>query len=540
MNPLEHWLPLLPAAYAEIHYTLAGFSLIHRRWPEIIADAPYRVEPGRSIPLLLHLRHADRYPVTVESVRAVLRSPDGTTETTALLEGPIGVSVRSWHRLFRLHPSGTQSGNFAIDVEIDVRRPGASAVRTVVNRNLPGMKPFPLLVGVAVHPLPVAGGCLFADLHHHSEYTDDQVEYGAPLEAVAEIGPAMGLGAAAITDHSYDLDDVEDDFREKDPRLERWNEMRARCAEIGRRTGFALLPGEELSVSNGRGRNVHLLLLNQPAFVPGTGDSAEKWFRVKSERTVRETLDGLDPAAVAFAAHPEHRFHFLQRWLLARDSWIEADYRHPNLTGLEILNGPPDRGYLKGLRAWIRMLLEGRRLFIAAGNDAHGGFNRSFQLGLPWLSIVQSPHYRFGRSRTGILAGEKPDAEAVRTAIAAGRSFITTGPAMILEAENESGERARLGGTLAGNRFSVTVETATSPEFGPLEYVKLWLGDLAGRREVPWIELKPGDGEMRMKRTFAMENLKSDVYVRGLAVSRDASNRTSFCLTNPIWLIRKG
>jgi len=38
----------LPILYAEIHYTLKGFSLIFRRWPEIVADAPYacsRSEP---------------------------------------------------------------------------------------------------------------------------------------------------------------------------------------------------------------------------------------------------------------------------------------------------------------------------------------------------------------------------------------------------------------------------------------------------------------------------------------------------------------
>jgi len=63
-----------------------------------------------------------------------------------------------------------------------------------------------------------------------------------------------------------------------------------------------------------------------------------------------------------------------------------------------------------GLRAWIRLLLEGRRLFLAAGNDAHGAFNRTFQLGLPWIYIKESRHYLFGKSRTGILAGPHPDA----------------------------------------------------------------------------------------------------------------------------------
>ncbi len=540
MDWLPPLLPFIPVLYAETHYTLAGFSLIYRRWPEIVADAPYRIEPGRAIPVLLLLRHADRFPVTVESAAALLRAPDGSETVYPLIENPVAIASRSWHRVFHVRPSEGMAGDISINIRLDVRRPGDSRSRTVINRNLPGIKPIPLAVRLAEHPLPVSEDCRFADLHCHSEYTDDQVEYGAPLDALAETAPAMGLSAAAVTDHSYDLDDVEGEFRVKDPGLTRWNAMRERCAEISRRTGFALLPGEELSASNARGRNVHLLLFNNRTFVPGMGDSAEHWFRTKSERSVREVLDGKDPDTLAFAAHPEHRFHFLQRFFLSRDSWTGEDYRHPNLTGMEILNGVPDQGYLAGLRAWIRLLLEGRRLFIAAGNDGHGAFNRTFQIGLPWISIAHSMLYLFGRCRTGILAGDNPSSEDFLKAMAAGRCFITTGPAMTLSVMNEKGETARLGQSLSGFRFDATVEAVSSPEFGPLEYVRLWLGDLSGRREVPWIELKPEPADMKIRKTFGMENLKSDVYVRGLAVCRNSSGRTSFALTNPIWLNREG
>lgn len=533
-------LPFIPVLYAETHYTLAGFSLIFRRWPEIVADAPYRIEPGRAIPVLLLLRHADRFPVTVDSAAALLRGPDGREIVFPLIENSVPVASRSWHRVFHVRPPDGMTGEVTINVRLNVRRPGDAGSRTVVNRNLPGVKPMPLVVRLAEHALPVSENCSFADLHCHSEYTDDQVEFGAPLDAVAETAPAMGLSAAAVTDHSYDLDDLEGEFRVKDPGLTRWNRMRERCAEITRDSGFTLLPGEELSASNARGRNVHLLLFNNRTFVPGTGDSAERWFRTKSERSVREALNGKDADTLAFAAHPEHRFHFLQRFFLSRDCWTGEDYRHPGLTGMEILNGVPDRGYLAGLRAWIRLLLEGRRLFVIAGNDGHGAFNRTFQIGLPWISVRHSMLYLFGRCRTGVLAGADPSTQDYLNALAAGRCFITTGPAMTLSVTNEKGETARLGQSLSGSRFDATVEAVTSPEFGPLEYVKLWLGDLSGRREVPWIELKPEPGEMKVRKTFGMENLKSDVYVRGLAVCRNASGRTSFALTNPIWLKREG
>jgi hypothetical protein len=427
----------------------------------------------------------------------------------------------------------------SLTVSMDVSRAGSRRVRTVRGHNYPGLRPVALRVLAAKDPLPRAGACIFADLHHHSEYTSDQVEYGAPLDAVADIALTMGLSAAAVTDHSYDLDDSEHSFRIKDPSLGRWNAMREKCGAVEKRTGFVFLPGEELSCGNDAGENVHLLLINNRAFIPGSGDSAEVWFRTHPEHPMRRVLDQKEPAALAFAAHPEHRFRFLQRRLLARGHWAGTDYRHPNLNGLEILNGPPDTAYLKGLRIWIRLLLEGRRLFLVAGNDAHGAFNRTFQLGVPFLFVRENRRYLFGKSRTGILADGRPSRESVLDALAAGRAFITTGPAMRLEVRNETGAVARLGDRIRGNRFTLTVEAATSEEYGAFDHVRVWLGDLGARREIPWIEIKTPHSENRFVKTFELENLKAGVYVRGLAVARKGG-KTAFCLTNPIWMDREG
>jgi hypothetical protein len=534
--PNVEMLPFFPLLYAETHYTLKGLSLIFRRWPEITADAPFRVEPGTPVPLLLLLRHADRFPVTIRSASARIRYPDGSNDTVRLLPDPVEASSLSWHRLFSITPRQGFAGMISIDVIVDVVRRDGRGKRTVVNHNLPGLRPASLEIRVAADPLPRAAGCCFADMHHHSEYTSDQVEYGAPLEAVAGIAPAMGLSAAAVTDHSYDLDDSPESHRIKDPALARWNAMRNACSRIERESGFAFIPGEELSAGNAAGRNVHLLLLNQAAFVPGSGDSAEVWFKTRPEHSIKSVLDRKEPGALAFAAHPEFRFHFLQRWLLARDKWAAADYSHPGLDGLEILNGPPDQAYLEGLRVWIRLLLEGRRLFLIAGNDAHGGFNRTFQIGLPFLFLRSNRKYRFGKSRTGLLVDGRPTSASVLDALSQGRAFITTGPALVISARNGEGGTARLGGRLGGARFSIDVEAATSAEFGPFELVRLWLGDPAGRREIPWLEIKVPESETAFTRTIELENLKSDVYIRGLAVTRNPRGGTAFCVTNPIWL----
>jgi hypothetical protein len=528
-------LPLFPILYAETHYTLKGFSLIFRRWPEIVCDAPYRIEPGKPVPVLILVRDADRFPVRLHSVAVRIRYPDGGVENSILQDDPADIEGHSWHRVFILKPKDGFSGAVLIETMLQVSRKGRRSVKTVTNHNYPGRKPKPLSVIVAKEPLPRPAGCFFADLHHHSEFTTDQVEYGAPLEATATIAPAMGISAAAVTDHSYDLDDSELSFKIKDPGLKRWEDMRAACGAIEKRTGFVLLPGEELSCGNSRGGNVHLLLLGNRSFIPGSGDSAEIWFRTRPDHSLREVLDGKDSGTLAYAAHPEHLFHFLQRLFLSRSSWDWEDYGHPGLNGLEILNGPADRAYLLGLRRWIRLLLHGRRVFLIAGNDAHGAFNRSFQLGLPWIYIKETKLYLFGKSRTGILMDGKPDGKAVLEALAAGRNFITTGPSMNIEVRNESGEKARMGGTVRGKRFSLTVEALTSEEFGPFDHGRLWLGDLSVKEEKPWIEFRVPPDEKSYRKTFELENLKTDVYIRGILVTRTGEG-TFFCLTNPIWI----
>ena len=55
------FLPLF--LYAETHYRFKYFfSFLKKQEPELLADAPHRVEPGKDIPILILSKDADRYP----------------------------------------------------------------------------------------------------------------------------------------------------------------------------------------------------------------------------------------------------------------------------------------------------------------------------------------------------------------------------------------------------------------------------------------------------------------------------------------------
>ena len=74
MSILEHVYLILPfLAYAETHYSFKGiYSRLKKKEPEVVADAPHRVEPGKSIPLLILIKDAHYYPAKLNNVRVEL------------------------------------------------------------------------------------------------------------------------------------------------------------------------------------------------------------------------------------------------------------------------------------------------------------------------------------------------------------------------------------------------------------------------------------------------------------------------------------
>ena len=71
LQPWSHlnWLLTGALLYVEMHYRWWPLpSRYFRKEPEILADAPHRVEPGVPIPLLLLVKDAHRYPVYLDHV----------------------------------------------------------------------------------------------------------------------------------------------------------------------------------------------------------------------------------------------------------------------------------------------------------------------------------------------------------------------------------------------------------------------------------------------------------------------------------------
>jgi len=529
----EYLFPII--LYAETHYKFKGiYSRFFKREPEIIADAPIRVEPGQAIPVALLVKDAFRYPIRLNAMTIGLRQGNAVLLKQDFTLNEVLDSQRYWYRLFYVTPPQGVAGMIEVDVAIHIVINGRT--KTYRNDNYRISSHMPLRVLVADDPLPRFPGWHFGDFHYHSNYTEDQVEFGAPLPVAAEMARAMGLSFFAVTDHSYDLDDREDSWVINDPALPKWKRFREEVAALNARySGFAILPGEEVSAGNSRNRNVHLLIINDPQFYPGKGDGAERWFRTAPDLSIPQILDAMTPGALALAGHPEMPFPFLQWLLIRRGSWSAVDFAHDKLHGMQFWNGEFDRSFYLGSTKWIRMLLEGRRMVIVAGNDAHGNFNRFRQIGFPFFTMRETNGQLFGKMRTAVqLAGEVCVANII-AAVKKGAAQITSGPLVDLTARNERGEHAGMGEEIAGRQFEISCKTRSTAEFGMLKQVKIILGELDQRRERSLLVRDSFQSPFIDEALVRVHEQIDASYIRVEVTTATPDGDVGRCFSNPIW-----
>lgn len=522
--------------YAETHYRFRYFlSFLFKREPEVIADAPFRIEPGHKLPILLIAKDAHKFPSTLRSARVQVRQDGKLIHEKVLIQRSIHLTKKWWWRIFVLNPRGWSGW---VDLDVTFRLESNHGDAIYANDNYRTSSHKPLRVFISRHRFPKRKGLHYGDIHTHSNYTDDQVEFGAPLPASKFLAQAIGLSFFAATDHSYDLDDEIDDYLRNDPRVPKWRAQQAEIDSLNQRQRkFAVLRGEEVSCRNSSGRNVHFLMLGNKTFLPGSGDSAERWFRTKSELRVDQILRGRRDGALCLAAHPVESIPILQKILIGRGSWSDDDINSGGLTGIQFLNGFAGEGSSKGLEQWKRALLRGLRLITVAGNDAHGNFNRFRQIGFPFLSIYETQYQIFGGMRTAVFVNGLVTEKKILNAVQRGKCAITDGPIAWFDVRCKKGKRSAIGGRVPAERVAVAIGAVSSPEFGKLEEVILWLGIVGEERErVVFRQSGMGKNSYWKRLVLFVRTLS---YLR-LEVKTSFRNeydqRPHFCITNPLWL----
>jgi hypothetical protein len=533
---LPSLLQMLPVfLYAETHYRFRYFfSVLRKHEPEIIADAPHRIEPNQPLPILVLVKDAHQFPLKLNKVSIVIRKDGKPLIEKELLKSPIELTEKLLWRVYEVPLDGISG---IIECDVIFKIDDGKKQLSYHNDNHRTSSHQPLKIFVAPSPLPRFEHLHFGECHSHSSYTEDQVEFGAPLEASTQLSLALGLSFFCVTDHSYDLDDSVDNYLVNNSNLPKWSLLQQEVDDQNsKHQDFVIVRGEEVTCRNSKDQNIHLLLLGNRKFFHGSGDGAERWLKTRSENSINEILNSIEPSVLSFAAHPKERVSFLQRLLLRRGKWLQQDFIHPQLTGIQFVNGHVSDGFWEGYHQWIEALVEGKRIFVLAGDDAHGNFNRFRQIGIPFLKIRETGHQLFGKMRTGVYL-ESLSEENILRAIHSGKTIVTDGPVVNLLIDSPTHGISSIGETVIGNKHSVSLEVRSSSEYGSIDSVKVFMGS-TGVRETVIISEKLSQ-KYTANRNFSVEisrksYLRAEVWTSSFD-SNDA--QPHFCLTNPIWLV---
>lgn len=391
------------AAYAETHYKFRlPWSPLWRPRPEAIVDAPALVVQGRGVPLFLAVHDAHRFPRKLREVRVVVRAGGEMHQVRADLDR---VLDQPFHFLDLPWPGPEIPGENLVDVRFELED-AKGRRETFLNHDLPGLAPTSLSVTRVPGRLPAPSPWISGDLHCHTTWSEDPVEWGGDAQVMRRAAQAMDMQFFTANDHSYDFAWEHPDWmRPADPKA-RFAAFRAALSATDGDGLPLALACEEVSCGNGRGQNVHLIVCEHPEYIPGQGDGGRRWLANRPDLTIGQVLDrASESGAPAWAAHPRAPMSWVQKAVFRRGPWAETDLDE-RLAGTQFWNGRRGTDFVDGRGQWLRSLLKGGCLLPIAGNDAHGDLNRAMQVRTPLVSLHQTRSHRFGHARTWIAATE--------------------------------------------------------------------------------------------------------------------------------------
>ena len=375
----------------------------NNQWDNHILDSTWKVKSNEEwIPLLVGVIQSDQ-----ELNDIYVLDANDNDEVVAYTEWSERVRTypNPWFMLLYVNKNWfeVENGEISIKVEFDI------------HQNFDNVEG-PVKIDFNEDAFPKFEQWFCGDSHHHSIYTNTNFleiygELGAPLYAISEIGNALDIDWVTVTDHSNSFNAHQSDFGSWDNFVEDCNlypncligeEVNCRTSSSGNFAGNSL-PGN------------HILAYNiQSSFLDDGRNNVP---------LCKDRIDEINnqEGAFAYVAHPESAADIIDV-LDIIDTWqnYSLDFK-----GLEIWNGDirdssSNRQDLNnGLIKWKELLLNGRKVFISAGSDAHGDLNKKF--GKEMTCVYASTY-----SKENIFSGLKN-----------GNSYMTNNGALIFSISNK-------------------------------------------------------------------------------------------------------
>jgi hypothetical protein len=493
------------ASYAEIHFHLKHlFPKYYSDFPEIVTDIPIRVckKNNSELPLLLIIKDADKFPVKLLEIEIKIIGHNSYKE---VFNQKIDQSYYS--HIINLDIAKLPLGKYQLIAEIKVTKQNKTYL--FINDNYKGLTPVPYQFHIT-EDLPYPSNWFAGEPHYHSNYTNDQVEFGADIGSTSVMAKTMGLDWFFVTDHSYDLDDKPDDYLQFDPKLTKWKKMQEKVAQNDSED-CRIIAGEELSAGNAKEQNVHFLIVNNQKFMQGFGDSAEKWFHNKPTMNLSDISK--ESQAIYIAAHPNENVPFMQKLTLRRGNWQLIDFLQNDIQFLQIING--NSQLQSNIRYWKELLLAGHKFYLIAGNDAHGNFNLMRQIQKPFLKLFSNKNQIFGNWHTVFKYSKNDPIKGLKNK----QVIVSNGPFLNFWLENSSG-RYTIGENVNPGKYTINWECATTEEFGNFKSLEFYLGHAGKEKKLNSISQS------------TQIELPASSYLRSSGKTKNGGQ--VFC--NPIWI----
>lgn len=435
--------------------------------------------------------------------------------------------------------------------------------------------------------LPRLEDWYYGDNHYHSDFTDNPYEYGGPLPMTAEVAKAVGFSWVTVTDHSYCLSHPK--TPEEEEQGNSWLSYKKAVEETNERyKEIFLVAAEEVTVRRYIS-GLHLLSFGNP-FIE---DKHPMGFGSLTMKEVFERISENpgDNKGFFFAAHPASEGY----------TWKESDYKVATdpesgdlFVGLQVFNEkilykritqlstesyvvdpfalfeendrqrPWSKELQEGLKEhWVKKFLlpslkrfgqsgDLKKYFILAGSDAHMDFNYALRPHPAFLLHYLNDN-AFGKVRTlSYLPKQNRQTlteQNLYGALKTGRTLLTDGPVALFFMRTEGGDKVyRFGDTVTvprGKNLELFLEWHSTPEFGPIERMKLHLGTTKEEKKITdQIDFSGfGEGNYgfqgQIKHVFPSWT-ESPCYLRLEAetmIDPEADEGLFRCITNPIWII---
>jgi hypothetical protein len=532
-------VPVPVFLYAETHFRFFRLfpSLLYKKEPEVLFDMPRRLNPGLDLPIMLMCNDTQKFPVTCLQIQIIVSNKQHERQqftfdnpASFLIQHPL--SATSDVYMFSIPRAKLGDGEFYITCTAQLRK--GRTTFTVINDNFTTSTHLPFICCCAAESLPGTEQCAYGDMHVHTQFSQSQVEFGAPVEVVAVMAHAFGLQFTALTDHSYDLECSLNNYFTGDTSHPRWTALH----KESERTDMPqlLLTGEEVSCLNAAGNVIHLCCLGIIDFISGSADGARPKLLRGGTRKLAEVLCEVQRQnGIAFAAHPGTKMGPLQRFFLNRGHWNPADYMQ-QLTGIQAVNDGFGKTWVRARHLWIHELLCGHKLALVAGNDAHGDFNRYRFISMPFISVAENDSRYFGCSRTGIY-GNPATKQDCMNSLRDGKTFITSGPFIGITAQQTPNV------SLVSNEDhtqvdipAITVHVGSSAEFGVPVQLTIFSGTYGADKEtVLFSQQFPANDSFHISKDVTLPRYNDKSYIRAEAQCRTAGGVVHYAATSPCY-----